>query len=163
MKSFFRSFIYLISTRRPNYTPKRVQTVLKHCSTLFRLTVKTGYVNILKDTYPLTSVSVAQWCRRSTDTLPVFGSNPARSTLFSFFKIRETPTYPIVYFSNTLRVIKLILLLSLSQIFFRFKKVFLKEFGEDYKLQLTDKLQKFSKNSKFVVEKMNVSKWFLGF
>ena len=86
MKSFFRSFIYLISTRIPNYTPKRVQTVLKHCSTLFRLTLKTGYINILKDTYPVTSVSVAQWCRRSTDTLRVFGSNPARSTLFFIFQ-----------------------------------------------------------------------------
>ena len=158
MNSFFRSFTHLVSINTLSNTPKRVQTALKHCSTFFRLTVKTGYVNIFKDTYLVTSVSVAQWCRRSTDTLPVFGSNPARSTLFSFFKIRETPTYPIVYFSNTLRVIKLILLLSLSQIFFRFKKVFLKEFGEDYKLQPTDKLQKFSINSKFVVEKMNVSK-----
>ena len=79
-------------------------------------------------------------------------------TAFFIFKIRETPTYQTLYFLNTLRVIKLILLLSLSQIFFRFKKVFLKEFGEDYKLQPTDKLQKFSINSKFVVEKMNVSK-----
>ena len=163
MKSFFQSFTHLVSTSRAKFTPKRDENALKHCSTFFRLIVKTGYVNISKDTHPSTSVSIAHWCRRSTETLPVFGSNPARSTLFSFFKIRETPTYPIVYFSNTLRVIKLILQLSLSQIFFRFKKVFLKEFGEDYKLQLTDKLQKFSINSKFVVEKMNVSKWFLGF
>ena len=120
MKSFFRSFVCLILIRRPNYTPKRVQTVLKHCSTLFRLTLKTGYVNILKDTYPVTSVSVAQWCRRSTDTLQVFGSKPVRSTLFSFFKIRETATHQSVYFSNTFQVIELIVLLSLSQIFFRF-------------------------------------------
>ena len=158
MNCFFRASTHLVSMNRLNYTLKRVQTTLKHYSTFFRLIVKTGYVSIWKDTHLTTSVSVAHWCRCSTDTLPVFGSNPARSTLFSFFKIRETPTYPIVYFSNTLRVIKLILLLSLSQIFFRFKKVFLKEFGEDYKLQLTDKLQKFSINSKFVVEKMNVSK-----
>ena len=137
MKSFFRSFIFLISTRRPNYTPKRVQTVLKHCSTFFRLIVKTGYVNILRDTHVAICVSVARWCRRSTDTLPVFGSTLARSILFSSLKMRETPTYQSVYFSNTLRVIELIVLPSLSQIFFRFRKVFLKEFDESYKLQPT--------------------------
>ena len=137
MKSFFRSFTHLVSISRANFTPKRDENALKHCSTFFRLIVKTGYVNISKDTHLTTSVSVAHWCRRSTDTLPVFGSNPARSTLFSFFKIREIPTYPSVYFSNTLRVIELIVLLSLSQIFFRFRRVFLKEFDESYKLQPT--------------------------
>ena len=137
MKSFFRSFTHLVSIYRSNLTTKRVQSVLKHCSTFFRLIVKTDFVYIFKDTHLATSVSVAQWCRRSTDTLRVFGSNPARSTLFSFFKIREIPTYPSVYFSNTLRVIELIVLLSLSQIFFRFRRVFLKEFDESYKLQPT--------------------------
>ena len=137
MKNFFWCFTHLVSISRATFTPIRDENALKHCSTFFRLIVKTDFVYIFKDTHLASSVSVAQWCRRSTDTLPVFGSNPARSTLFSFFKIRETPTYPIVYFSNTLRVIELIVLPSLSQIFFRFRRVFLKEFDESYKLQPT--------------------------
>ena len=137
MNSFFRSFTHLVSVNTLNYTSKRVQTALKPCSTFFRLTVKTGYVNILRDTHVATCVSVVRWCRRSTDTLPFFGSKLARSILFSSLKMRETPTYQSVYFSNTLRVIELIVLPSLSQIFFRFRRVFLKEFDESYKLQPT--------------------------
>ena len=86
MNSFFRSFTHLVSVNTLNYTSKRVQTALKPCSTFFRLTVKTGYVDIPKDTHVAIRVSVAHWCRRSTDTLPVFGSNAARSTLFFIFQ-----------------------------------------------------------------------------
>ena len=121
MKSFFRSFTHLFSINRPNYIPKRVQNVSKHFSTFFRLIVKTSYANIFKDTHGAPNVSVAHWCRRSTDTRSVFGSSLARSTLFSFSKIRETPPYQSDYFSNTLRVIKRIVLLSFSQIFCLFK------------------------------------------
>ena len=121
MKSFFRSFTHLVSISRANFTPKRDENALKHCSTFFRLIVKTGYANIFKDTHRITNVSVAHWCRCSTDTRSVFGSSLARSTLFSFSKFRETPTYQSDYFSNTLRVIKRIVLLSFSQIFCRFK------------------------------------------
>ena len=160
MKNLFWSFTHLVSISKANFTTKRDKNALKHCSTFFRLIVKTGYVNISKDTHLTTRVSVANWCRRSTDTLPVFGSNLARCTLFFIFiakkhlVIKIDSTRTVRNRSNWFFTITLSTIFSLTE-------VFLKEFVEVFNHQPVDKPQKRTINLEFEVEKVKISNWLL--
>ena len=160
MNCFFRASTHLVSMNRLNYTLKRVQTTLKHYSTFFRLIVKTGFVNIVKDFQHQRQVSVAHWCGQSTETLPVFGSNLARCTLFFIFitkkhlVIKIDSTRTVRNRSNWFFTITLSTIFSLTG-------VFLKEFVEVFNHQPVDKPQKRTINLKFEVEKVKISNWLL--